>query len=164
MHGMEQAGRMGGGGGARRRAASRERGKQSSVRTSLALFRWPLAPCVQPVLFVLALVAGLVALAVPARALDDIANLKGMGVVAAGQVKRLDCPASGRFNCNSWPSNFLKFEYENICFATDPGVCGSYCKGILATDKNKSVYFFESVPGGDLAQRRARGYECPPGF
>ncbi|NHZ45453.1 hypothetical protein FVW27_02015 [Desulfovibrio sp. XJ01] len=99
-----------------------------------------------------------------AMALDDIANLKGMGVVAAGQVKRLDCPVGSRFDCNSWPTNFLKFEYENVCFATDPGVCGAYCKGILATDKGKSVYFFESQPGGDLAQRRARGYECPPGF
>lgn len=99
-----------------------------------------------------------------AMALDDIANLKGMGVVAAGQVKRLDCPLSGRFDCNSWPTNFLKFEYENICFAADPGVCGAYCKGILATDKGKTVYFFESLPGGDLSQRRARGYECPPGF
>lgn len=109
----------------------------------------------------------LAVLLVPVRsamALDDIANLKGMGVVAAGQVKRLDCPMSGRFDCNSWPTNFLKFEYENICFATDPGVCGAYCKGILATDKGKTVYFFESQPGGDLAQRRARGYECPPGF
>ncbi|GEM_PF-1888300 len=115
----------------------------------------------------LAVLALLAVLLVPARsamALDDIANLKGMGVVAAGQVKRLDCPMSGRFDCNSWPTNFLKFEYENICFATDPGTCGAYCKGILATDKSKSVYFFESLPGGDLAQRRARGYECPPGF
>jgi hypothetical protein len=112
----------------------------------------------------LLLLAALVLPVHPAMALDDIANLKGMGVVAAGQVKRLDCPMSGRFDCNSWPTNFLKFEYENICFATDPGVCGAYCKGILATDKGKTVYFFESLPGGDLAQRRARGYECPPGF
>lgn len=112
----------------------------------------------------LLLLAALVLPVRPAMALDDIANLKGMGVVAAGQVKRLDCPISGRFDCNSWPTNFLKFEYENICFATDPGVCGAYCKGILATDKGKTVYFFESLPGGDLAQRRARGYECPPGF
>ncbi|EGY24897.1 hypothetical protein DA2_2834 [Desulfovibrio sp. A2] len=146
---------MDGGGGAEQRLTGQERG---TVRAARGLFRLSMA------LLVPVVVAGLVALAVPARALDDIANLKGMGVVAAGQVKRLDCPASGRFNCNSWPSNFLKFEYENICFATDPGVCGAYCKGILATDKSKSVYFFESLPGGDLAQRRARGYECPPGF
>lgn len=155
MHGTEQAGRMGGGGGAERRAAGQKHG---TGRIARGLSRLPVT------LLVPVVVAGLLALAAPARALDDIANLKGMGVVAAGQVKRMDCPASGRFNCNSWPSNFLKFEYENICFATDPGVCGAYCKGILATDKNKSVYFFESVPGGDLAQRRARGYECPPGF
>lgn len=146
---------MDGGGGAEQRLAGQGRGTVCAAR---GLFRLPVA------LLVPAVVAGLVALAAPARALDDIANLKGMGVVAAGQIKRLDCPASGRFNCNSWPSNFLKFEYENICFATDPGVCGAYCKGILATDKSKSVYFFESLPGGDLAQRRARGYECPPGF
>ena len=155
MHGTEQTGRMDGGGGAEQRLAWQERG---TGRIARGLSRLPVT------LLVPVVVAGLVALAAPARALDDIANLKGMGVVAAGQVKRMDCPASGRFNCNSWPSNFLKFEYENICFATDPGVCGAYCKGILATDKNKSVYFFESVPGGDLAQRRARGYECPPGF
>jgi hypothetical protein len=155
MHGTELAGRMGGSDGAKRRVAGQERG---TGRLARGLSRLPVT------LLVPVVVAGLVALAVPARALDDIANLKGMGVVAAGQVKRMDCPASGRFNCNSWPSNFLKFEYENICFATDPGVCGAYCKGILATDKSKSVYFFESLPGGDLAQRRARGYECPPGF
>lgn len=155
---------MDGLGGAGQRPAGQGRGKGCDARPALGVFRRPLAPCAQSVLFVLALGAGLLALAAPARALDDIANLKGMGVVAAGQVKRMDCPASGRFNCNSWPSNFLKFEYENICFATDPGVCGAYCKGILATDKSKAVYFFESVPGGDLAQRRARGYECPPGF
>ena len=131
-------------------------GQTGRIGTTGVMRRAPLA--------ILVLLAVLLAPVSPAMALDDIANLKGMGVVAAGQVKRLDCPMSGRFDCNSWPTNFLKFEYENVCFATDPGVCGAYCKGILATDKGKSVYFFESQSGGDLAQRRARGYECPPGF
>jgi len=97
-----------------------------------------------------------------AFASDDLKALEGKVVVAAGDVTALECPYGGAYDCATWPMGLLRFDYKDVCFTSDLGACGSYCKGFIAVGKDQVPYFFEVGGLGDRIKKRgANYYLCP---
>lgn len=100
----------------------------------------------------------------PAKAgiLDSTRDLEGKVVVIAGEVEELSCPTGGKYDCLSWPSGFLRFQYRDVCFTTDITACRITCNGFIATGKDKIPYFFvaEGLLDG-LAKYPVKYYKCP---
>lgn len=96
---------------------------------------------------------------------DDLPDLQGMTVVYAGKFENLPCPASRKYDCASWPIDFLKTSQgaSDFCFAPDSYVACSYsCKGILAVGRDDVPYFFVIANmGGELKKSRITTYKCP---
>ena len=93
---------------------------------------------------------------------DATEELEGKVIIHAGNVQQLDCPANGKYDCLTWPTTLLKFEYKNVCFTSDIGACGIFCKGFIAVGKDKTPYFFtlESI-GDDIKKHSVSFYKCP---
>lgn len=94
--------------------------------------------------------------------LDATKDLEGKVVVYAGEIEELYCPVSGKYDCVQWPTNFLKFQYRDICFTSEIGSCNLLCKGFIAVGKDKVPYLFivEKI-GGSLKKFSVNYYECP---
>lgn len=107
----------------------------------------------------------LVCLNASAGLMNDLKNLAGMGVVAAGDVRVEDCPSTGRYDCARWPPNIYSVE-GRVCFeAIGRTSCGNSCQGILAVNKQREIYFFaKDRIGDDFTQSLARQVECPLGY
>lgn len=97
-----------------------------------------------------------------AIALDDIKDLEGKLVVHAGDVEQLRCPSFGKYDCLTWPTNLLKFKYENVCFTDSSYSCGYFCSGLVAIGKDRIPYFFTfATLTNRISKSLITYYKCP---
>jgi hypothetical protein len=94
--------------------------------------------------------------------LDDTEDLKGKVVVAAGDVEELRCPSYGRYDCNRWPDNLLRFRSDDVCIISDLTACNLSCSGLLAVGREGTPYFFAFERfGSGMKKHSAERIECP---
>ena len=101
-----------------------------------------------------------------ASTFDATKDLEGKVVVYAGEVESLECPFMGEYDCSTWPREFLKFKYKDVCFSSDIGACESYgCKGFIAIGKDNTPFFFSlEKMGDDIKKFKVKYYKCPDVF
>jgi len=93
---------------------------------------------------------------------DATGDLEGKSVVVAGDIKSLDCPTDGKYDCDFWPIGLLKFTHKDICMTAGISVCGFGCKGLIAVGDDKVPYLFTiKEMRGELEKNRAKLYRCP---
>lgn len=112
------------------------------------------------------LALGTLFIATPIRAglMNDLKNLTGMRVIAAGDARAEDCPSAMTHDCAAWPRGIYSIGY-NVCFQAIQSSCGMSCQGILAIDSRQQAYFFaKDAYGSDFTQTTARIGECPPAY
>ncbi len=95
--------------------------------------------------------------------LDNTAAIEGKVILAAGSIDKLPCPIWETTSaCLSWNNNTKKFYGRDICFKTTiSSACSSSCKGMLALDDKKKLYFYEiNYPGDGLTEYEAAVVNC----
>jgi hypothetical protein len=98
-------------------------------------------------------------------AFDDTSDLAGKKIVFAGQVEQVRCPVFGKYDCLTWPRDFLKFSYEpNVCFVASMTACSLGCSGMIAIGAGTTPYFYEVESGGSIRKHAATMVECPSAF
>lgn len=94
--------------------------------------------------------------------LDDVEDLKGMFITEAGEVEEVSCPAYGKYDCDKWPRDLLRFRLKDVCFTSDLGACGYNCDGLLAVGEDRALYFFEFKRiGSGITKHSAKLVRCP---
>ena len=95
--------------------------------------------------------------------LDNTQAIEGKVVIAAGSIDKLPCPIwETNSACISWTNNTKKFYGRDICFQTSvSSACSNSCKGMLAVDDKKKLYFYEiNFPGDGLTEYEASIVNC----
>lgn len=102
---------------------------------------------------------------VQASFMDDTKDLQGKVVVSAGDFEELTCPVGGKYDCTTWPNSLLRTPDYSSCIASDSFVsCSFRCKGIVATDQSRNLYFYafsSGVGSVDLKKHRVTAINCP---
>ena len=102
------------------------------------------------------------ALVVPASAqFDDIGDLSGETVVEAGNLKVLQCPINGNYNCLTWPGAFYRL--GSYCVEAVGGYgAGLSQRGILTTnDRGAISIFVVGTISANFKKHPAKLYDCP---
>lgn len=102
----------------------------------------------------------------PASALfDDFNDLEGETVIAAGDLKKLECPIGGDYNCLTWPVSFYRLDQR--CLEVTSGYLGGYgLRGLLTVDGNGAVslFSFAGLGSSDVSRDSVSLYDCPLGL
>ena len=96
---------------------------------------------------------------------DDMQDIEGKVIIYAGEFEELSCPIGGKYDCLSWPPNFLKAKRKDICFLTSSYSCRYSCKGFIGVAKDSApyVYIIDSIRG-DFSKGSYEKYACPSLF
>lgn len=112
---------------------------------------------------IFAIVGMLAVLTMPAQALfDDFDELEGQTVIEAGDLKKLNCPIGGSYNCLRWPTSFYKL--NAVCLEPVGGYVSGYSlRGLLTVDGNgrPSLFVISGLSSGDVKRHGVQLYDCP---
>jgi PA-IIL fucose-binding lectin len=97
---------------------------------------------------------------------DDHRQLKGQYIAEVGELEKLSCPISGKYDCLTWPNDLYKMETR--CMQLQ-GYYNSFggTLALLAVDKNKIVTAFtieSGIGSPEIRQHRVTFYDCPSMF
>jgi len=95
---------------------------------------------------------------------DDFDELEGQTVVEAGDLKKINCPIGGDYNCLTWPMSFFKL--NAICVEAVGGFASGYSlRGLLTVDRNgtPSLFILSGLVSSDVKRYGATIYDCPMG-
>lgn len=108
------------------------------------------------------LILALAATQAHAGLFDATRELEGKLVIAAGDVRSVDCPPYGGYDCSTWPLGLMQFEFKDICFTATDADCNYSCKGFIAIGKDEVPYFFQAQSiGDDIRKSSIQYYKCP---
>jgi hypothetical protein len=98
--------------------------------------------------------------------LDDTNKLKGQYIADVGELRHLECPIGGKYNCLTWPMDLYEFNVGR-CFQV-VGYLGGYMtrNALLAVDQSKtlSIFVMPDGLGEKVEQHSVVAYDCPDRF
>ncbi|HBO2744335.1 hypothetical protein [Pseudomonas aeruginosa] len=68
---------------------------------------------------------------IAAGAAEELKDMAGSTIVAAGRLEAVECPGAGLYDCSGWPANLYRFEGQDVCLSIELG-CDYSCDGILS--------------------------------
>lgn len=95
---------------------------------------------------------------------DDTDKLKGQYIAEVGDLRRIECPIGGKYDCLQFPDDLYQMSYSR-CFRVH-GYRSFSAKALIAVDEAKTISAFvvEAGYGSAIRQYRVTPYKCPDLF